>query len=1282
MKSGSNSSASMSEGFNAGEPPKETDSAPRPESSEKPQNKPDDQQSMNNGMNKQQPDQQPESSGNEKPGKPSKEKPQPPDEPQTNRPPESKPSLPPEIANIGKQPINVELEPLGVHPEIGQLGQNDKETEGAGPGGEEFIPPGGAIKGVRFADDPKANHGSNMKQEPKLSSFESKQADDRAGTFEIDSQTGHNQQFPINNTKVFGEIMGGALLQSVLSDGPFNKYDKEKPKFRQTSLKEEGENPNLIRPQQHETAAPESTFKPTKTNEKDGASQSDNQPQGHRILLSHNKGIEDNGNQYWSAAMQHISTEVPVVGDEVATEAEADNEPVPLDAAVAVNHLGFQAKDGLSSDGKITAVSHSNNEILSQRPQLASSSTSRVNHFQDSGSELNNFVSNQEMRLQMMSDNERPMSSKKVPQNFQSKFEGTQDSKERIYDHYDMQHHETSRFDNRLSDLEKNGSHYKGESNELEQHHTPYRVVESAAFMEQKGENRPESGLRASDNGKLNLSPLDRENKMALESPNESPNVAAAERQKAENKMFGISDGKLVLLNSPVDTEKLVSSVKDGALKELIKHPHADTGDSGRARAEHQQVAAVQGETGDLSDNPPAQFQQHSPSSAVESSERKYGSDVASDSSGKPTAEYPTEIPKQSNAQLLSEQRNIPTEQKLKQSEEGVGSSPLLQDDTKPAFTDLDRQASPFLHSQHRLKSQETNPPRQEHENISIKQGTLQEKERTNPVGISQNRSTSSAEGLSPSYREESGFAHKTESLLKSQGSSSSLSEESDSRFVSKDNRSESIESEYANHRPHSESSSSDYKGEYSFSQQGGVRISEDRIKPSLSLPQHNEPSELIGGHGGLPAPVAQSDSKMDRPVVMTNSQHGNYDDDPVKSPPASSPKLDEQVELTDPHHENHDHESHKSPHASSLKMDEHVLLTDPHHENHDYEPFTSPPASNLKIDGQVTLTDPRHRNHYAEPPPKNLKDSDLNDADFQDMENNSSRSKAQKLDEKAQFSNELFRLENEKLREKLKNDLPSRPSDHLENNTQINGETPPERASSKDTWHARPCPPGSNRRYCITSSSTPLPQEGSNASNNVNINGITANNSGIRDNMNRSVNSTSTANDYKEELHNVEKQIKQATICADFFILPQKERRRLSKDKLEHYKKSCLPGGIISHQHKHMNSEHVGVLDTANILPLNSELLGKKLLDNPEKSELFNTATSGKHDYSALATENPFASTDVSYYFSHKGDQKEKDLLLKAFDKPDTVLEDNHSNIYGKLFNISSLSFSSSRVQ
>lgn len=192
----------------------------------------------------------------------------------------------------------------------------------------------------------------------------------------------------------------------------------------------------------------------------------------------------------------------------------------------------------------------------------------------------------------------------------------------------------------------------------------------------------------------------------------------------------------------------------------------------------------------------------------------------------------------------------------------------------------------------------------------------------------------------------------------------------------------------------------------------------------------------------------------------------------------------------------------------------------------------------------------------------------------------------------------------------------------------------------------------------------------------------------------------------------------KPSSECEEFLNLPEKQKRKLSKQKMKRYKRIC-----ILHHHS-SDAEPLDVADiksddggpddkpkqkqsgqkTANLDKLNlsvaklkiASLLSqetpektappgfhpgyttmafehgavipeKKMEEMPDTAETFVSRTS-RPDYSSLAGESAGKNSEMSYYFNQKNDQKEKDMLMRALPESNraSAVETNLNNPFG----------------
>ena len=180
---------------------------------------------------------------------------------------------------------------------------------------------------------------------------------------------------------------------------------------------------------------------------------------------------------------------------------------------------------------------------------------------------------------------------------------------------------------------------------------------------------------------------------------------------------------------------------------------------------------------------------------------------------------------------------------------------------------------------------------------------------------------------------------------------------------------------------------------------------------------------------------------------------------------------------------------------------------------------------------------------------------------------------------------------------------------------------------------------------------------------------------------------------------------------CAAFFSLPDRQKRKLPQHKLARYKKNCLPhhqsdleplnvediknddtglgGGSKTNNALISTGQKTSNLDKINLSAAKLKIASLLSQETPEKTappgfhpgyttmafahgaampdtaETFVSKT-GRPDFSSLAGESGGKSSDMSYYFNQKNDQKEKDMLMRAVPEPNGGQTDIN-NGYGK---------------
>ena len=188
---------------------------------------------------------------------------------------------------------------------------------------------------------------------------------------------------------------------------------------------------------------------------------------------------------------------------------------------------------------------------------------------------------------------------------------------------------------------------------------------------------------------------------------------------------------------------------------------------------------------------------------------------------------------------------------------------------------------------------------------------------------------------------------------------------------------------------------------------------------------------------------------------------------------------------------------------------------------------------------------------------------------------------------------------------------------------------------------------------------------------------------------------------------------------CGTFFNLPERQKRKLPKKKLEKLKRNCMPhhqsdieplnvvdiknedtnrGDKVKNNAALLNPGQKGsALDKINLSAAKVKIASLLSQETPEKTappgfhpgyttmafshgaaipekkqdtmpdtaETFVSKTD-RPDFSSLAGESSGKSSDMAYYFNQKNEQKEKDMLMRALPEANGAIA-NFNNPYGK---------------
>ena len=214
-----------------------------------------------------------------------------------------------------------------------------------------------------------------------------------------------------------------------------------------------------------------------------------------------------------------------------------------------------------------------------------------------------------------------------------------------------------------------------------------------------------------------------------------------------------------------------------------------------------------------------------------------------------------------------------------------------------------------------------------------------------------------------------------------------------------------------------------------------------------------------------------------------------------------------------------------------------------------------------------------------------------------------------------------------------------------------------------------------------------------------------------VRPNENSSMDKTSQSGTGKVRKPDAE--------CTTFFSLPDRQKRKLSKQKLKRYKKNCMQHGqeplnvldiknddgkladklkqgsaVSNAGQKAKNLDKINLsaakIKIASLLsqetPEKSAPPGfrpgyttmafehgavipdKKLEETPDTAETFVSRTA-RPDFSSLAGEAAGKSSDLAYYFNQKNEQKDKGMLMRAIPEADgaSTATTNFNSPYGE---------------